>query len=77
MECVHNCKKPNKEANVSNEVTNENTEFCFYDTKTYEVNSIWSPINCAQCRCNLNPNGGTIVNCFTIECPLINCTNVY
>ena len=40
---------------------------CVYDNKVYSYNKIWSPLKCAQCKCNLNSN----VDCYVMECPSV------
>lgn len=45
---------------------------CYHDNRIHPFNTTWSPLRCTQCKCNFN----SIVDCFVIECPVLNCTNV-
>ena len=56
----------NNHPNVNTE-SNQMKSDCFYDNKMYPFNKIWSPLKCAQCKCNLNSN----VDCYVMECPSV------
>lgn len=45
---------------------------CYHDGKLRLFNSTWSPLKCTQCRCALN----SVVDCYVLECPQLNCTTV-
>jgi len=40
---------------------------CLHENKIYPFNTIWSPLKCAQCKCNPNSN----VECYVKECPSV------
>lgn len=79
IECANTCKnKQQQQQQVTDEdLCYENgvivkckkeESFCQYDNREHQNNTIWSPIPCTQCKCE-NSN----VNCYVIECPILDC----